>query len=334
MAKKLVQKLKLTFIPCPENKYRPESLSGQFLLCYLVFLFLLKLTIIPFSVYFPESAFFADLTKIDLIEFTNKSRDSLGLATLKENPKLNEAAFLKANDMLEKDYFAHNSPEGVTPWSFIKGVGYNYRFAGENLAICFLDSSEVHQAWMDSPSHQKNILNPNYKEIGIAVIKGIFQDKETTLVVQMFGSAESQLVEEKEPIQIVEPEEQEEQEDSSEELATTKEFLSEKTSEPPEEVVSAFTNKEIEGGPRFNFFKFMSTNYYNLTQGIIYGSLIFIILSLLLTVYFDIFIYRKFEIQYKDIVLKTVGFSLILLILLLIDKPQLIQIIPHNFNIY
>ncbi|GAH47620.1 unnamed protein product, partial [marine sediment metagenome] len=76
--------------------------------------------------------------------------ESLGLSALRENPQLSKAALLKAQDMLENDYFAHRSPEGITGWYWIKKAGYNYQRAGENLAIAFLDSEEVHKAWNDS----------------------------------------------------------------------------------------------------------------------------------------------------------------------------------------
>lgn len=79
----------------------------------------------------------------------------------------------------------------------------------------------------------------------------------------------------------------------------------------------------------------MTSNYYELIQKIIYGSLILIIFSLLITVLYDIFIYRKFEIQYKDVIGKTIVFSILWFVLLFLDKIIMINLInPQEFMIY
>ena len=185
--KKIIFKIKLIFIPCEENHYRPGILQSNFLPFLLLFLFFLKFIIIPFLIYFPNANLFADVSKAVLIELTNKERQELGLNLLKENSKLNQAALLKAQDILTYDYFAHQSPQGKTPWHWIKKANYNYQTAGENLGIGFLDSTEVHQEWNNSPSHKANLLNPKYQEIGIAIVKGNFQGNDATIVVQLFG---------------------------------------------------------------------------------------------------------------------------------------------------
>jgi len=123
-----------------------------------------------------------------LIDLANSSRTENGLADLTENSRLTSAAYAKANDMLSNDYFAHTSPSGKTPWDFIKAVGYDYTYAGENLAIGYNADKELHDAWMDSPTHRANILNGNFHEIGIAVVNGEYEGAETTVVVQMFGT--------------------------------------------------------------------------------------------------------------------------------------------------
>jgi hypothetical protein len=90
--------------------------------------------------------------------------------------------------MLKNGYFAHNSPSGITPWKWFDDVDYAYVYAGENLAIDFNTGEGVHEAWMNSPGHRQNILNPHYRDIGIAVVSGAFQDRTTTIVIQHFGS--------------------------------------------------------------------------------------------------------------------------------------------------
>lgn len=124
-----------------------------------------------------------------LINLTNSSRAQNGLADLTGNDQLTSAALAKANDMLSNDYFAHTSPSGKTPWDFIKVTGYDYTHAGENLAIGYTDDQELHDAWMASATHRANIMNANFREIGLAVVSGEYEGAQTIIVVQMFGTA-------------------------------------------------------------------------------------------------------------------------------------------------
>lgn len=122
-----------------------------------------------------------------LVDLANGDRNANGLATLRMNPALVAVAQAKANDMAAKGYFAHVSPEGIDPWHWFHEVGYEYSFAGENLAIDFSDSGDVERAWMNSPTHRQNILNSQFTEIGIATAQGIYEGRSTTFVVQVFG---------------------------------------------------------------------------------------------------------------------------------------------------
>lgn len=126
-----------------------------------------------------------------LVDLTNGDRAAGGLSMLTVNPVLVAAAQAKANDMATKGYFAHVSPEGVDPWHWFKDAGYSFEYAGENLAIDFVDSADVERAWMNSPTHRKNILDPHYTEIGIATARGMYQGRLTTFVVQEFGTPAS-----------------------------------------------------------------------------------------------------------------------------------------------
>ena len=117
----------------------------------------------------------------------NQTRQSVGLQPLAENSQLDRAAQLKAQNMVQDNYFDHTSPSGISPWYWFSQAGYNYKYAGENLAIGFFDSQEVYDAWLNSPSHKANILNPNYTEVGTAVLSG-FGSNNTIVVVQEFGS--------------------------------------------------------------------------------------------------------------------------------------------------
>lgn len=122
-----------------------------------------------------------------LVDLTNGDRKDEGLGTLTVNPLLAAAAQAKANDMAEKSYFAHTSPDGTTSWQWFKDVGYVYAYAGENLAVDFSDSDDVARAWMNSPTHRANVLGQNFTEIGIATAVGTYKGHTATFVVQMFG---------------------------------------------------------------------------------------------------------------------------------------------------
>ncbi|NCU41584.1 MAG: CAP domain-containing protein [Candidatus Moranbacteria bacterium] len=140
------------------------------------------------------------ITAERVLELVNESRLSNGMGILSFDTSLNRASSLKAKDMFEKQYFAHTTPSGQEPWYFVNLSGYDYRMAGENLAIHFDSALEQHVAWMESPLHRKNILNPEYQDIGVAVAKGKFKNFETTIVVQFFGKKqyiESVVAEEK-----------------------------------------------------------------------------------------------------------------------------------------
>lgn len=137
---------------------------------------------------FVFTALAAGMVPADVIALANGSRTKASLAPLSANAQLTEAAKSKANDMIKNDYFAHTSPKGVEPWYWIKQAGYQYKAAGENLAINYTDAKEQHEAWMKSETHRANILNTRYQEIGVAVVKGKIDGKESIVTVEMFGA--------------------------------------------------------------------------------------------------------------------------------------------------
>ncbi|SRR5260221_6497596 len=135
-----------------------------------------------------------NISSNELLLLTNEKRTEQGLAPLQLNDQLSQAAAGKARDMFTKNYWAHFSPSGTSPWDFIKGAGYNYLFAGENLARGFSSSSDVLNAWMASPDHRANVLSKNYHDVGFAVAEGsLTGDNDTILVVEEFGSKQAVL---------------------------------------------------------------------------------------------------------------------------------------------
>jgi uncharacterized protein YkwD len=182
------EKIKHFILPSENNNYKSRFLQSNVLLYCVVLILALKIVAILVSINIPQNIFFADITKSVLENSVNQTRQSLGLQPLSENQKLDEAAQLKAENMVQDEYFNHVSPSGVTPWAWFLKAGYNYKYAGENLAIGFYDSQEVYDAWLNSPSHKANIVDPNYTEVGTAVLSGFGQDGKTIVVVQEFGS--------------------------------------------------------------------------------------------------------------------------------------------------
>jgi len=141
-----------------------------------------------FVLLFPLSALASPINASDIIELTNKERADLGLSALEPNHNLAQAALDKASDMLAHGYFAHTTPSGKPFYEWIENERYHYLYAGENLAIDFGTNEGVMTAWMKSPTHRANIVNENYSEIGVVALRGEWNDHETTVVVQMFGS--------------------------------------------------------------------------------------------------------------------------------------------------
>lgn len=129
-----------------------------------------------------------DLTNASLLASANKVRTNDGEKPLVANARLDAAAAEKASDMIAKNYWAHDAPDGTQPWHWIDSVGYSYAAAGENLAKGFDTPSAVTKAWLESPEHRENVLSSNYSEVGFAVAHGKLEGKNTTLVVAMYGA--------------------------------------------------------------------------------------------------------------------------------------------------
>ncbi len=123
-----------------------------------------------------------------IVTLTNKDRADAGLTKLSVNPTLEIAAKLKAVDMAKNEYFAHTSPQGLTPWHWFQQADYSFIYAGENLAVNFDDADAVERAWLNSPTHKANIMNGNYTEMGVATAEGMYKGRATTYVVELFGT--------------------------------------------------------------------------------------------------------------------------------------------------
>ena len=99
----------------------------------------------------------------------NQERADRGLDELRLNDKLNTSAQLKANDMQEFDYWAHDNPNGTEPWHFFRLAGYEYEKASEVLAKNYDDPSSTIAAWIASPAHYAALMG-DYTEIGFGQV--------------------------------------------------------------------------------------------------------------------------------------------------------------------
>jgi uncharacterized protein YkwD len=177
------------FVPHEENDHKPHLLRPG----TVAFVLAIALAVegafwFGAAVIAPRSRLFGIIVANTLVDETNQSRTSNGDAALTVNPLLEEAAQEKANDMVSNNYFAHTSPAGLSPWYWFEQVGYQFDYAGENLAVNFSDSSDVTNAWMNSPEHRANILDTDFTQIGIATAQGTYEGHSATYVVELFGT--------------------------------------------------------------------------------------------------------------------------------------------------
>ena len=102
----------------------------------------------------------------EVTNIVNQYRTEAGLAPLNLSPSLCEAAEVRAAELLSS--FSHTRPNGQECFSALDGLGIPYGYAGENIAAGQKSPSEVMNSWINSPGHKKNIMNPNFTNIGIA----------------------------------------------------------------------------------------------------------------------------------------------------------------------
>ncbi len=176
------------FIPHEGNDHKPHFLRSETVQTLITLLLVSQVFFFIFTyIIAPNSKQIASIIASSLVQQTNSERLRIKISDLKTNVKLEQSAKLKANDMASKGYFAHNTPDGKNPWYFFNMAGYDYEYAGENLAVNFVESKDVTNAWMNSKSHRDNILNDKYTEIGIATAEGKYKGKDAIFVVQHFG---------------------------------------------------------------------------------------------------------------------------------------------------
>ncbi len=137
-----------------------------------------------------KAALASEISEDNILKLINKERIYRGIPSLEANDLLNEASYNKSTDMITRNYFEHFA-FGLSPWDFISDAGYEYLYAGENLAMDFDTSEGMIKSWMQSDTHRGNILNPDFDETGVGVVKGEFTEDnkthETYMVTNLFA---------------------------------------------------------------------------------------------------------------------------------------------------
>ena len=134
-------------------------------------------------------AFASDITRASVVAAMNEYRAEHHLPPLREDVRLDAAANDRMRDMEEQGYWAHESPDGRTPFAWLAPNGYPFHYAGENLACGFETTELLMAGWMESPGHRANILSPHFEDCGIAVIDGLPMRRATgKSIVVMFGA--------------------------------------------------------------------------------------------------------------------------------------------------
>lgn len=182
------KKLKHAFIPHHGNNYKPSLFEYASISSVLVVGIIFFLSSMATHQFVANTEQGAAVYASVLVDLTNKSRVENNGAKLVISETLTKAAQMKAEDMASKQYFAHTSPDGTTPWYWFQKAGYNFVYAGENLAVDFHESADIQNAWLLSPKHRDNIVDTRFREIGIATKTADWQGRQTIFVVQLFGT--------------------------------------------------------------------------------------------------------------------------------------------------
>jgi len=136
-------------------------------------------TAILSTVFIPELVFASSITNKQIVELINKRRLENNSPPISSSFLLSEAAYKRAQDMVTRNYWSHQTPEGLPFSSFVDSKKYPWVYLGENLAANFTTSERIVEAWLESPAHRRNVLNPEWQDIGVGVSQNV--------VVVIFG---------------------------------------------------------------------------------------------------------------------------------------------------
>ena len=108
-----------------------------------------------------------------VIDLTNQARAAAGLAPVSEDARLDAAAVAQSVDQAAARVMSHDGTNGSTPGTRITAAGYRWRTWGENVAAGQQTAALVVDAWMNSPGHRANILNPAFTSIGVGSVASV-----------------------------------------------------------------------------------------------------------------------------------------------------------------
>ncbi len=188
--------LKHFFIPHEGNNYHPHALHHKRILFYGVFGITVKCIAVTVALLLPTQAFVIPEVLVaqqeKVIELTNEVRVREGVPPIVYSEPLAQSSLHKAVDMAEKSYFEHVSPEGKKLKNFLHEVNYYYSVAGENLAVGFSSPEAMVNAWVESPTHFSNLIDPDFRDIGVGSSVGMYGGNLAVYVAQHFGTPSSE----------------------------------------------------------------------------------------------------------------------------------------------
>src|SRR5688572_25272911 len=106
-----------------------------------------------------------------MLDLVNQERVAAGLKPVAPDPELTEVARRHSSDMFARGYFAHDTPEGLTPFDRMRDANVRFLTAGENLALA-PTVQVAHTGLMNSPGHRANILRREFGRLGIGIMDG------------------------------------------------------------------------------------------------------------------------------------------------------------------
>ncbi|MFA6254636.1 MAG: CAP domain-containing protein [Patescibacteria group bacterium] len=319
------------FIPYDGNDNKPRALRPKSLLSYALIVISVKLLVTGFLfITYPTPAELSTIISSNMINLVNESRKEAGIEPLVSDTFLEKFAQAKGQDMINRDYFAHDTPEGKKPWQWIDRGEYDYVYAGENLAMDFKTAETVHEAFMKSPSHRRNILNPKYKEVGMAVIEGQIGGHQTILLVEFFGTQRkdlSTLAKTPEPVKqnaevALTNQNPENANVAGEQVTPTEEEIqitNQNPTEYPNEGLIVVATEEKSGKALVD----LVIEYSNI---FFLAFLIFILISLALNIFI------KIKVQHASIILQSVVVIALLLAMILV-KFHFVEQVSHQLLI-
>ncbi|MBI4253009.1 CAP domain-containing protein [Candidatus Uhrbacteria bacterium] len=180
------------FIPHEENNYHPHILHAKRIVLYggvgllVKGIVMLVVFAVPLGAFMAEDALEAQA--IQIASLTNDLRAQNGAPPLSVSRALSSSSREKAHDMAGSQYFSHTGPDGKTLASWIRREGYDYEVVGENLAMGFFSAEQVVDAWRKSGTHYANLIDKDFKDIGVGAISGEYNGAQTIFVAQHFAA--------------------------------------------------------------------------------------------------------------------------------------------------